>query len=371
MRIRLMTFHTPKNYGAVLQAYALQSYLKGICDDVKIIDYDTPELRKKYPLLSKITSLKGAVLSVISLLYLPPKISKYKSFSNFVNRYLDLTSRYNSTYELYKNPPECELLITGSDQVFNPNRSLTERQAFYLDFAPKRTKIASYAASFGVNSMPEDKQEEIAEYLNKFDYISTREFSGIRIIESISEKSAIEVLDPVFLLNSKEWYSVSEEYRGLPEKFLLYYRLLDSPNGDRVVEKIAQRLGMEIIVLTDSLRSKVKTKYVPRDVGPDEFIWLYRKSAFVVTNAFHGTAFSIVFNKQFIFCDENPRTQERSANLLNKLNLKSRMLPGDIEELLSEKIDYELVNTKLQDYIDKSKDYLKTVLHECYGERND
>lgn len=366
MKIRMMTFHTPKNYGAVLQAYALQTYLKGFCDDVKIVDYNTPKLQKRYPLVSKPSSLKEFLLTVISLFYLPKKINKYRCFDNFAKQHLDLTERYRSTEELYNNPPDCDLLITGSDQVFNPNRCSAERQAFYLNFGGKDIKKVSYAASFGVPSIPKEKQQEISLYMEKLDALSVREERGVDIIKLISGKNAIEVLDPVFLLNSASWEDICEEYGALPKRYLLYYRLLNANNGDPVVKELANRLGLEIVVITDNVRKKVDSRYILRDVGPSQFLWLYSNASFVVTNAFHGTAFSIVFKKQFVFCDENQRTQERSANLLKKLGLEGRMLPRTIKDLLFDKIDYEMVYVKLNAYIDSSKEYLQSVINNSW-----
>lgn len=361
MKIRIMTFHTPKNYGAVLQAYALQTYLKSICDDVKVIDYNTPALKKAYPLINKPSSIKEAILSIISILHLPRIIKKYGGFESFLKQYFDLTERYTSTEKLYCNPPDCDILITGSDQVFNTNRRMEERKAFYLDFGREGTKVVSYAASFGISNISRDNQHEILSYLNKFDSLSVREASGVGIIKTLSGKDAIEVLDPVFLLDNKMWLTVCEEYKSIPKKYLLYYRLLNTINGDRIAEEIAKKLGLEIVVITDSVQKKVNSRYILRDVGPDQFLGLYANSSFVVTNSFHGTAFSIIFKKQFFNCDENKGTQDRPANLLKKLGLEDRMQPTSVDELLSEKIDYEKVYERLKDYIVRSKDFLKTV----------
>ena len=365
MIIRLMTFHTPKNYGAVLQAYALQTYLKKKCDNVKFIDYNTETLRGYYPLVQKPKSIKGVAVTGLSLLYLPAKIKKYKKFDNFVSNNLDLTEQYESTETLYKNPPKCDLMITGSDQVFNPNRILPERQAFYLDFANKHTTIASYAASFGVSSISKETQAEIAKYLKRFHYLSVRETDGIEIIRQLTGQEAIEVVDPTFLLNKEEWQAIGVLHRNLPSKYFLYYKILSTLNGDRVVEELSQKLGYDLVVITDKVPSKVKAKYVIRDVGPSQFIHLYANASFVATDAFHGTAFSIIFKKQFVFCDENQNTKQRSANLLRQLNLQDRMLPNDVDTIVSTKIDYDAVDSILKGKVELSKKYLNALLNNC------
>ena len=173
-KICLITFHTPINYGAVLQAYSLQKYLEIYSDDVKIIDYNTEHLRSLYPLCVKPCSLKESILFLVNLLYLRKKRSKFSKFSYFVANKLSLTKRYESFADLYNAPPEADYYFTGSDQVFNPGRIKEERRAFYLNFGSHETKRIAYAASFGVGSVPNEKRNEISSYISEFYRVSVR-----------------------------------------------------------------------------------------------------------------------------------------------------------------------------------------------------
>lgn len=362
MKIRIMTFHTPKNYGAILQAYALQTYINSLCDDVKIIDYKTPELINKYPLLLKPTTLKELVLTIIALFQLPKKIAKHNGFEKFIQKHINLTKNYSSTQSLYDNPPKADILITGSDQVFNPNRIIEERKAYYLDFADSNSKIASYAASFGVETIPESKCDEIAQYLNKFDYISVREAYGIDVIKKLVNKDVTEVLDPVFLINESMWNSILEHYNGIPDQYLLYYRLLDNKNADEAVKLMSDKLNLPIVVITDKIINNVKTKYVLRDANPSQFLWLFANAAFIASSSFHGVAFSIIYKKPFMACYNNDRFKLRTENLLNNLQLQNRFFDNNIDSL-SSPINYNNTFAILNDLINKSKSYIDLLIN--------
>ena len=162
------------------------SYLKNYSDDVKIIDYNTPALRAKYPLKPKSKSIKQLIYNLLMYSAYSQKKKKYEKFDAFVSNKLSLTKRYESLEDLISEPPEADAVFTGSDQVFNPSRIEEERKVFYLYFLPSSTKIA-YAASFGVKSIPTDRQAEITHYLEKIDSISVRESSGIDIVKELSE----------------------------------------------------------------------------------------------------------------------------------------------------------------------------------------
>ena len=337
MKIRLMTFHTPKNYGAVLQAYSLMSYLNKFSDDVKIIDYNTPELRAKYPIIPKSKNFKQFAAKMIMLpLYICKKLSALTS------------SRI-----------EADTVITGSDQVFNPTRISDERKAFYLDFVPNGIKRVSYAASFGVKSIPDEKYDEIANYLKKFDLISVRESAGIDIVKDLSGKKATEVLDPVFLNDKIFWSNTAKPYKKKFENYLFYYRLMNSADSDRTARKIAKEKNLRLVVMTDGLL-KWKADKVLRDVGPDEFLYLTQFADYVVTDSFHGVAFSLIFEKQFAFSDINPATNERGLNLLKNAGI-DRIAFCSAPEFSTE-LNYSKINARLSALIIKSQNFLEKAL---------
>ncbi len=357
--IRMITFHTPKNYGAVLQAYSLMTYLKTLSPDVRVIDFNTEHLKSLYPLFVKPNGVKGIIKSAINVLYLPKKKEKYRKFDEFVSRYIDLTRRYSSIDELRESAPEAEFYFTGSDQVFNPNRIEEEREAFYLNFGGEDIKRIAYAASFGVQSVSEKQKKLVASYLYKYHKISVREKSGAEIIQTILNKQVTEVMDPVFLNSKDFWEKTSKTYRIANEPYLLYYRLMNSEKSDSEVRRIAKEKKLKLIVMTDGFL-KWRPDRVLRDVGPQELLYLIHHAAFVATDSFHGVAFSLIFEKQFFFCDYVQRLADRALNLLRAVG--AEQCAGLNEGTGSFVLDYDEVNQKLDSLIRESKAFIEETL---------
>lgn len=357
--IALITFHTPKNFGAVLQAYSLMTYLKKQGYDVRIIDFNTSHLRSIYPLYRWPHTVKQMVREGFDALYVVQKKKKYNKFSQFVNEKMELTRRYETIAELQAEPPSADYYITGSDQVFNPNRIDEERKAFYLDFGDPTVKRIAYAASFGVNSVPEDRKLEIAKRLSAFSSISVREESGLALVHSLSEKTATEVLDPVFLNGKEFWKKSAEKYPVGNKQYLLYYRLMDEKKSDDIAQKIAKEKKLKLVVITDGFL-KWRANRVLRDVGPQEFLYLFDNAEYIVTNSFHGVAFSLIFEKQFIFSNYQPNLADRTMNLLYHVHSEeSAALNGNEGDYV---LDYEKIHSELRPMIIQSKLFLENAL---------
>lgn len=359
MTIRLITFHTPINYGAVLQAYSLMSYLKNYYEDVEIIDYNTPALRAKYPIMNKPKNVKQFAYGLLMFPSYRQKKIKHEKFNSFVTNKLSLTKRYESLADLISDPPRADTVFTGSDQVFNPSRIEEERKVFYLDFLPNGTKKIAYAASFGVKSIPEDKENEISGYLKSFNSISVRESSGVDIVRELSGKSADEVLDPVFLNDKEFWKNTGTPYKEELDNYLFYYRLMSSPESDAAAQKIAKEKNLKLVVMTDGL-IKWKADKILRDVGPEEFLYLMNNANYIVTDSFHGVAFSLIFEKQFAFSDMDDKTNERGLNLLRKAGIEQLAYTG--EKSPDRELNYNEINQQMAKLINTSKDYISSSL---------
>ena len=359
MKIRLMTFHTPKNYGAVLQAFSLMSHLKNFSDDVKIIDYNTPNLRAKYPLKTKVKGIKQLIYWALTRHTYNSKKRKFEKFEKFVKEKLSLTDRYESFCKLKENPPDADIVFTGSDQVFNPSRIEEERKAFYLDFVPENIKKVAYAASFGVSDIPKDKIGEITEYVKSFDNLAVREASGVEILKKLGIQNAIEVLDPVFLNDVSFWRKNANPYNKKFENYVFYYRLMSSKESDQAAIKLAKQKGLKLVVMTDGLFIN-KSSTVLRDVGPQEFLYLLDNAKYVVTDSFHGVAFSLIFKKQFVFSDVRSLTNGRSLNLLNLLGLENQAYAPTYDPL--RELDYNQIDQRISERIEFSKKYIADVL---------
>lgn len=355
-KLRMITFHTPKNYGAVLQAFSLMKQLEEYADDVKVIDYNTPHLRSIYPVIQKPGSAKALIKTLLMLPAAHGKKNKYSKFDAFVKKNLNLTQRFESTQELYEQTWDADLFVTGSDQVFNPGRIEEERKAFYLDFVPETIRKISYAGSFGVSQIKTENKEEVSRYLNSFSDISVREQSGVEIVKELCDREAELVLDPVFLHDRDFWMQYERPYKKDFGEYLFYYRLLGNKRSDEFVEKIAREKKLKLVVMSDDLLT-MKADDVLRDVGPEEFLYLMNHAKFIVTNAFHGVAFSVIFKKDFVFSDANEVTNGRGLSILDMLQITKEAYIDHYGA--DSQINYEAVSKKLEDRIEHSRAFLK------------
>ncbi|MBQ6431383.1 MAG: polysaccharide pyruvyl transferase family protein [Oscillospiraceae bacterium] len=358
-RIRMITFHTPKNYGAVLQAYSLMTFLKQYSPDVKVIDFNTPHLRSIYPLNSKPARMKAVPHYLLNLLLTGQKKRKYAKFERFIARRFDLTRRYESLEELRADPPEADCYVTGSDQVFNPNRIAEEREAFCLNFGGEEIKRIAYAASFGVKAIPEEKRQETAAALAGFQSISVREKSGVSIVQALTNKEPVETLDPVFLEDKAFWSEAAVPRPVGSEPYMLYYRLMGGKESDEAARRASKKRELRLVVVTDGFLTW-RADTVLRDVGPLELLDLYKNAEYVATDSFHGVAFSLVFEKQFLFTDHNPKLAERAVNLMERAGCaQCACLNGGTGD---EHVDYTEVSATIGALVERSKQFIEEAL---------
>ena len=360
MKVNTLTFHAAKNYGAVLQCYALQDTLKGFCEDVSVIDYSTEAMRLN-TVQQYNKGIKGLVKRMLAFRYRKVFQTKRNKFDAFVDKYIDLTKHYDSIDELRRDPPKSDIVFVGSDQVFNPNRRKDEREAFYLDF-PCQYR-ASYAASFGSSVIPEEVKDEIAGYLKGFDSLSFREEYGLDICKDLTgNEQACLVSDPVFLLPKEKWLEIEEEYKGLPEKYILLFNLRESQTTFDLAKLAGKKTGLPVVLVTGKPNVPHWCDYVLRDVGPANFLWLIRNSSFFFEDSFHGTAFALIFHKQFMFCDDHPKSFERGRTLLERVGLPQAYNKDSLEKMLSEKYAYDIAERNIAALKEDSLAYIRTVL---------
>ena len=208
-----------------MQAYALQTYLKSLGHDVKIIDYKPDYLSQHYRLdvVANPKYDKPLLKQAYLLAKLPGRLRmlpRKEAFDRFTAAYLDLTARYASNEELKANPPVADVFFAGSDQIWNPLFPNGKDPAFYLDFVQRGTR-AAYAASFSVDDFPEALRAATAGYLKRFDHVAVREKSGLAILHSLGVEDAVSVLDPVFLLDRAQWETMAARPEHCDAPYLL------------------------------------------------------------------------------------------------------------------------------------------------------
>lgn len=336
MKVSIVTPHAVYNYGAVLQAHALYNYLNQQKNCQALMQDFPPHtggapvgLREK---LFSVANRVGRKLHAKEILL------GEKRFDEFIDEF-ELTARIN--HPLY---------ITGSDQVWNP-ANLDEH--FSLDFVEKGSKKVSYAASMGVSVLPQKDEERFAKMAKGFDALSAREKQTADEITRVSGLPCSVEMDPTFLL-SKEYWRTRQKAMDIKKPYILLY-LLHIPENIQAVIKEAKKkykCDVRIIDRTGFLRYSFPGVIGMGDVGPAEFLWLFDNAEFIITTSFHGTAFSLIFEKQFRSLI-NPAAPSRISNLLSMAGINPEG---------KEALDYQKIWENLNPHIEKSKGYLKNVL---------
>lgn len=362
MMIDTITCHDVYNVGASLQAYALQTYLKSLGHDVKIIDYKPDYLSNHYrlDLVSTPKYDKPVLKQAYLLAKLPGRLRmlpRKRAFDRFTAQYLDLTRRYASNEDLKRDPPEADVYFAGSDQIWNPLFPNGKDPAFFLDFVRHGVR-ASYAASFAADAFPPELREATARYLARFDHISVREQSGLSVLKTLGVQGAATVLDPVFLIERVKWEMMAERHQNLKQKYILVYDCERSATIRELAKKIAEKLNLKIYSIFD-------LPYAARCFplcGPESFLGLIRGASFVLSNSFHATAFSVIFEKEFAVVERTENINTRMRDLTALLGLSDHMAAQN--EDLPLRTDWPAVNRRLAEEIERSRAYIETVLRD-------
>lgn len=360
MKLCTITCHDVYNVGASLQAYALQTYLRSLGHDVRIIDYKPDYLSQHYRLdtVGNPKYDRPLLRQAYLLAKLPGRLRalpRKAAFDDFTAKYLTLTKRYASNEDLTADPPEADVYFAGSDQIWNPLFPNGRDPAFYLDFVQQGLR-ASYAASFAVDAFPQALRDVTARYLRRFAYLSVREASGLAILRSLGIRNAETVLDPVFLLDKAHWGSMARLPANVETPYLLVYDFDHSPAVRVLAERIAREHGSKIYSIFD-------LPYAQRCFtlsGPQEFLGLVQQASFVLSNSFHATAFSVIFEKAFAVVERKEKINTRMRDFTALLGIPERML--SVGASLPPDIDWNSVHRRLEAEITRSKAYIDRVL---------
>ncbi len=346
MNSGIITFHAANNYGAVLQAYALKCICEKIGQNCDIIDYSSKFIIEKYTLTLDYSSFKQLIKSAIRYCVLK---RRYARFDLFREKYLSPVSYDEKKYQI---------IIVGSDQVWNYNLTLDDT-GYLLDFVENGITKVSYAPSFGMMEIDVEHRETYKNLLNKFDYLSVREPEGKKIISDLIGRDSEIVLDPTLLLTKEQWIdALNIKKRKTGYIFCYLFGMTEATR--QFIMELARREKLRIIGISDSVslnNDGIKYDYT---ASPSEWVSYFYNATYVVTNTFHGTAFSIIFEKQFYIGEiVNLKGRGRIDNLLEKSGLSCRTNFSNTNI-----INYEIVGERMRPYIDSSLEYLKKILSE-------
>ncbi len=324
MIIGILTFHRANNYGAVLQAYGLQQYLNNIGHQAYIIDYAPNYLieDKRIFRIRSVFTCESIKLLIREILVCPKRLKKNISFNLFRKRKLRLIS-YKS---IYNRDSRIDVYIIGSDQVWNPMITRGLDSIFMGSVIRDSTaRLVSYAASVGdIKNLDTIDKEIFFSRLSNFNEISVRESTLAKFInDGLNCKLATCVLDPV-LLAGREVFDGLAKRNSIRQPYLLIFGLEHNDVAISIAEKIASKMGLAIIEIstyTESLKSNYE-----KVASPQRFITYLKYADYVVTTSFHGTVFSILYEKDFLYVDNDFSKAKRVKELLDSLGLDDRIV---------------------------------------------
>lgn len=362
-KIGIITFHRAINYGAALQTYALQKYLNDSNYDAEVIDYRCDHMENLYKVLTiKNKSIKQIIRGIINFGF---AYNKKNKFYKFLNHNVRISTKVYDKTNIIESNAQYDKFITGSDQVFNYACSQFDKN-YFLDFVKNVEKKFSYAASFGMKIIPEQYIVEYKRLLSTFSELSIRETTGQNIVKNLLGKKTELSLDPVFLLNKEKWEQLAKKPKK--EHYILIYKLNTSNLIFDFARKLSKITGAKIIALNFDLVDQLKTPDIKGvyAASVEEFLGYFKYADYVVTNSFHGTAFSVIFHKNFYVeaLQKDFKPNDRVESLLNLTKLTSCKITKLDDCKLKVDRDFNEADFLIMQQQIIAKQYLERVLNE-------
>lgn len=367
MKIGILSFHYVRNYGAVLQNYALQTFINKLDGaECFTIDYHCKYLEKYYNkriLTNGKTSLLDYSIKDIAkyLLAIPFYFKRDRIFKKFISSNIRLYKKNVQKSKLKNLCSDIQCFISGSDQVFNPK--ITKDDYSYLqDFVSGESLKISYAAS-GCFEAQSNELFNVCAFLKKFSCVSVREEKDAKILKQYSVNACVN-LDPTLLLSEKDWESLETEVK-LNKKYVVFFELIDAPYAAQKAIQYARENKLDVVFFSsdDKIWKYRNNMHHLNCVSPSEFIYLIHHSECVFTNSYHGMMFSIIFHKPF-FC-QTTFNDKRMPDALNMCGLGNSYSQSEYGVEIKDPAIYSnpSFKTQLEEEICKSKAFLEKVIH--------
>lgn len=379
MKVGIITTYRINNYGTKLQAYAMQEILQTLGLDYEIVDYYPKYDFRPHVIIYKIISKIKSKIQKNQKNVADKKVLENKIFerNHAINKFdaLYVKSKKIKGYEKLKTTvKDYDCFICGSDQIWAEGNLITDY--FNCAFVQRKKPVIAYAPSFGTSHLKRSSEAKYRKFLNDIDYLSTRESSGVDLIYKLTGRKAALVVDPTLLFGKNLWNDLIDKYgeqygnhMDFPQKYIFCYFLGDSAEHRHYAKKLADMYDYKIITLPH-MKSYVDADsdldaIDLYDVSPIDFLKLIKNAEYICTDSFHGTVFSILFGKKFYtferFAKEDVNsTNTRIYSLLNSLGLSDQLITAT-DHIKPCTIDFDTVETKLEELRKFSWDYLRTV----------
>lgn len=368
-KVGLVSFQNADNYGALLQIYATQTILKREGYNIEIINYDNKIISGNYKVMPPVTinPIKYLRRLYFSLLRIKTTKERIKNFNRFREEYLELTKLYNKK-DIKNTLNYYDILLTGSDQVWNPKFTKKLDEIYTLDFGSDKVKRISVAASAGDATQIVKYKEDYISKLKKIDYISVRESKTAKALEKILNKKIFTLLDPSLLLSKEEWINAFDTKPLVNYKYILAY---NAGGADGIyydaINYLGHKTGYKIIYLDSKEDKIIVDKESKWSSSPDQFVNLIYNAEIIITSSFHGLAFSLNLNKKVMVVPG--WVSERIDNILDILDKKDLIVKNidDVKKIFSSKIDWKNMN----DLLEKERNKCLTWLHNSLRNKED
>lgn len=380
-KVGIVSCYFKSNYGSMLQAYATKKILDNNNIPNETIDIDSnvdfKKGKRKYYLtqLFNFNFIKSKFGMIKMKLDKKVKKELGKNISIREEKYKEFRNEFNLSRKCIDYKGLSELankqytdVIVGSDQLWLPVNVVSDY--YTLNWVPDNVNKISYATSIGVSTIPSKYNDEYNNFLSRINFLSVREESGVKLIKDVTGLDAKLVCDPTILLTKEEWEKEAVQERIIKDKYILCYFLGSNIEHRKFAERLKKEMGYKIVSLNHADEyvkySDIFADITPYDIGPREWINLIKNAEYVCTDSFHGTVFSLIFNKTFFNfrrydSKSKASTNSRLDSLLNLVEVSNeRILVGneDIKEVLKYKIDFNKVNINLDKIRKESKEWL-------------
>ncbi len=366
-KIAYLTRHTVSNYGSVLQTYATQTALENLGYDAVCINYwrtdELPQNQAKTHLEMSRWNKNAATRLLYYITQKPVFDAAMKKFTEYRKNLLKLSDKeYNTIEQLAGNLPEADIFMTGSDQVWNTITGDKIDPAYFLSFVPDSKKKIAYAGSFGGKTVKDSDRDNISKWLSRYDAVTIREKSGVKLAENLGIQ-AEQVLDPTFLMKPGDWEKIIPK-REKTEKYVLVYQLHPNKRFQTYAKAFSKRKNMKLVRVNPYFHHIVKPGKFIFCPPIEEFLWYIKNADYFLTDSFHGTAFAIGLNTQFVDVLPN-KYSERNRSILELAGLENRILDSyDNLSIADTPIDFSAVNPKIDSERERSLKILRNIIEE-------
>ena len=377
MKIGILTIHDSPNYGACLQCYALWKYLSDQGYDCEIIDLHRPGSHPDYIPSRKYRRARPVQKSILKKLKLLLKRSlgkkplqrqyyneeskiKFDAFNSLYTK----GKPYNNIDEFYDNPPQYDVYISGSDQLWNPTQPYCIEPYFLTFVSGAEKKKISFSTSIGITELTDKEKELFKQWLSDFTAISVREKQAKELLSSFVDREVKQISDPTFLLPYSSWKELAN-YPNIKTPYILYFALHIENTILDYCKKLSIESGLPLYVMNQTQPDPIDNSYLAvKDAGPRDFIGYIANADMVITDSFHGTVFSIIMGSKnfYTYIAPNSNRGSRIEDLLNTFSLSNHILNNDFErnykELQGSKPDKDMNMSIIQQERKRSASFL-------------